>query len=295
MSIGTILKGVGGLYYVRGDEETHVCRARGVFRQQDQKPLPGDRVEISTQGMIPGEGIITRIFPRKNSFIRPPVANITQAVIVLSVTHPQPDCLLADKLLCMFTKERVSCILCINKSDLGVEKEMEHLLSQYRSAGIPVVTTSTVEKPGTVSLHPFLEGHNTVFAGQSGAGKSSLLNQVLGGYCMETGTLSEKNQRGKHITRHAEFLPAFGGYMVDTPGFSKLDASLLDVDVVKSCYNEFRNHEGFCRFHGCLHRDEPGCRVKQAVERGEISRERYGRYLNIYDAASRALQEKRGY
>ncbi|MFO7635866.1 MAG: ribosome small subunit-dependent GTPase A [Clostridia bacterium] len=295
MPEGMILKGIGGLYSVRDPHGIHQCRASGLLRKDGMTPLPGDRVAFDVTDAREKEGYITSILPRTNTFIRPAVSNIQQAVIVLSVKNPPPDYLLADKLLCLFQMNDVRSILCINKSDLASEQEISLIMKQYEKAGCPILVTDILTEKGVDPLFEVLKGNTTVLAGQSGVGKSSLLNKVIGYRHMETGSLSERVQKGKHTTRHAEFIEAFGGYVVDTPGFSTLDVGLLDVDRIKNCYNEFEGYQESCRFNGCMHMEEPGCAVKQAVEQKDIPGERYERYLWIHDSALQSTRKKRGY
>ncbi|MCX7842941.1 MAG: ribosome small subunit-dependent GTPase A [Clostridia bacterium] len=284
MPEGIILKGIGGFYYVDTGRCIYECKARGVFRKDDMIPLPGDRVNISIVDETKGIGNIDEILARKSFLIRPNVANVDQAAIVLAVRAPSPDFMLVDKLLIAAGMVGIKCIICINKIDLGIEDEFKEMADIYRKAGYPVILLSSKLNAGYDSLKKYLDMNITVFAGQSGVGKSTILNSLLESSVMETGEVSQKLERGRHTTRHAELVTLkSGGYLVDTPGFSSFELSELSHSELQNFYPEFEGYIGKCRFTGCSHISEPGCRVKEALEKGLIDTGRYGRYAQLYD------------
>jgi len=292
---GIILKGVGGLYSVKYNDHVYFCRARGLFRNTGQKPLPGDYVDFDITDEKSKEGYLLTIHVRKNKLIRPAVANVDLAFIIVSIKSPEPDLYLADKLLCIFGSKEIEAVICINKADLGNENEIEQVSKQYKSAGYEVIVMDAKSGMGIDLIERDIVGKVCIFAGQSGVGKSTILNRFMGEEVMETGGLSEKISRGKHTTRHAQFIESAGGYIVDTPGFSSLDAGLIDPDEIKSLYREFNELAMECRFNGCIHINEPGCAVKNAAASGLISKSRHERYVKIYSQTIEAETKRRGY
>ncbi|MDX1357799.1 MAG: ribosome small subunit-dependent GTPase A [Clostridia bacterium] len=295
MPEGIILKGVGGLYSVKCDAGVYFCRARGLFRKSGQKPLPGDRVEFTITDEADKEGYLKSIYTRKNSLVRPAVANVDLAFIIVSSSDPEPDLMLADKLLCIFEGKGIESVLCINKADLTDSGEIENIAGQFLPAGYEVLVTDAKSGMGIEQIQRDITGKVCIFAGQSGVGKSTILNQLIGTEIMETGGISKKIGRGRHTTRHAQFVEAFGGYIVDTPGFSSLDAGLLVPDDIKNLYREFPSLSDKCRFNGCMHINEPDCAVKEAAGEGMISQSRHERYVKIYTQAKEAEIKRRGY
>ncbi|HPJ22476.1 MAG TPA: ribosome small subunit-dependent GTPase A [Clostridia bacterium] len=295
MPEGIILKGVGGLYTVKSSCGIYGCRARGLFRKDGITPLPGDYVTFDITDENDMEGYISGISDRRNDLVRPAVANVDLAFIVVSPLGPEPDFMLVDKLICIFESKGIEPVICINKSDLADYGTIEEIGRPYEKAGYSVIATNAKSGDGIDRLESMLPGRVALFSGQSGVGKSTLLNRIIGDYRMETGELSEKIGRGKHTTRHAEFIEADSGFIVDTPGFSSLDPGLLDYTRIPYLYREFRKYEDKCRFGGCLHMNEPGCAVKEAVEENLISRDRHSRYVKIYMQAKEAETRRRGY
>jgi len=292
---GLIIKGVGGLYTVINNNKQYFCKARGLFRKDSIKPLPGDYVQYKVLCEETKEGIITEIHERKNNLIRPMVANIDQAIIVISVKEPSPDLLLLDKLICACESKGIVPIICINKIDLVDEEDVNNILKQYIKTQYSIITTSVKSGIHLDKLKKLLNDKKTVFAGQSGVGKSSILNYILNEYIMEIGELSIKLGRGKHTTRHTQFIPIQKGFLIDTPGFSNFDSGLLEEKDIKYYYKEFNQYEDTCRFNGCIHINEPGCTVKEAVKSGTIDINRYKRYIDIYNLVKKAKKDKRGY
>ena len=290
---GKIIKGIAGFYYVYGEDgELYECKAKGIFRKDKQKPLVGDNVEITVLDPDKKEGNLVEIFPRKNSLIRPAVANVDQAFVIFAADKPRPNFMLLDRFLIMMEQEEVPAVICFNKKDLVSEKEARELYEVYKDCGYQVILSSTLEGEGTDEIRKALEGKTTVVAGPSGVGKSSLTNLLQGEVQMETGEISKKLKRGRHTTRHSQVIPVGEDtFLMDTPGFSSLYITGMEEHELKDYFPEFRKYEGKCRFQGCRHIHEPGCRVKEALENGEISRLRYEDYLSLYEE----LKEKRRY
>jgi len=281
---GIILKGIGGFYYVKAEDGVYECKARGAFRKDSKIPLPGDEVILSVVDEEKKKGYIEEICPRKIQLVRPAVANINQIALVVSVKSPLPDFSLLDKLLITVMQKEINAIICINKIDLD-EGYKDSIIDCYKDTGFEIVSISSVLDVGFEQLAKMLEGRITVFAGQSGVGKSTILNRILDSYVMETGNVSDKIERGKHTTRHAELLELkSGGFVVDTPGFSSFELSDIEPEHLQNYYPEFREYIGLCKFVGCSHISEPGCKVKSALEDGRISKDRYARYITFYKA-----------
>jgi len=292
---GIILKGVGGLYSVKCSAGIYFCRARGLFRKAGQKPLPGDHVEFTITDENDMEGYLKSIHSRKNNLTRPAVANVDLAFIIISTTNPEPDLLLADKLLCIFESKGIESVICINKADLANEADIRSISGQFEKAGYEVIVTDAKSGVGIEQIERDITGKVCIFAGQSGVGKSTILNRFMGFEVMETGIISVKIGRGKHTTRHAQFVEVSGGYIVDTPGFSNLDPGLLEPEEIKNLYREFTNLAMGCRFNGCMHINEPDCAVKEAANNEVISQSRHERYVKIYSQAKEAETKRRGY
>ena len=290
---GKIIKGIAGFYYVHdGRSKIYECKAKGVFRNRNIKPLVGDDVEFMVLDEKEGTGIIDAILPRKNKLIRPAVSNVDQAVVVFAVTEPLPNLNLLDRFLVMMERQEIPVIICFNKIDLSGGKEIEELRAIYGPAGYTLHFISTYEAAGLEKLHELIAGKTTVLAGPSGVGKSSITNFLQPEARMETGVVSEKIKRGKHTTRHSElFFVENGTYMMDTPGFSSMYIEDLEPNELKDYFPEFSEYEEECRFLGCIHVGEKVCGVKTAVADGKISRSRYDNYLLLYQE----LKDKRRY
>ena len=290
---GKIIKGIAGFYYVHdGRSKIYECKAKGVFRNRNIKPLVGDDVEFTVLDEKEGTGNIDAVLPRKNRLIRPAVSNVDQAVVVFAVTEPMPNLNLLDRFLVMMERQEIPVIICFNKIDLSAGKEIEELKAIYGPAGYTLRFISTYESAGLEELHQLIAGKTTVLAGPSGVGKSSITNYLQPEARMETGVVSEKIKRGKHTTRHSElFFVENGTYMMDTPGFSSMYIEDLEPNELKDYFPEFSEYEDECRFLGCIHVGEKVCGVKSAVADGKISRSRYDNYLQLYQE----LKDKRRY
>lgn len=289
---GIIMKAIAGFFYVNTGNETIECRARGIFKKKKITPLVGDRVDISIDEADPTKGRIDEIFDRTNELVRPPVANVTQAIVVFAVAQPDPNINLLDKLLAICEHRGLKVILCFNKVDLDQEAYVASLEETYMKAGYKVIPTSATNHVEIDALKEVLQDEISVFAGPSGVGKSSLLNEIQEGIKLEVGGLSKKIARGKHTTRHSELLELeSGGMVVDTPGFTSIDITDIELEDLASCFIEFKNYEGLCKFNNCKHLNEPKCAIKAALENGEISQSRYDSYVYFMNA----LEEHRRY
>lgn len=288
MREGLITKALSGYYYVQDDERLVQCRARGILKKRGESPLVGDRVAYSLTDN--GEGTVERIEPRHSVLIRPPIANADVAVLVFSVIRPELSLALLDKFLVHVEHSRMDALLVLTKMDRITEDEdgeriradVEAARDLYASLGYQVLITSAHKREGIGELQGALAGRINVFAGQSGVGKSSLLNALVPGLSLETNEISDKLGRGKHTTRHVELvsLPG-GGYLADTPGFSQLDFAELGIDQIGACFREFQALSAGCKFRGCTHIHEPSCAVLEAKAQGTIASSRYAHYLSF--------------
>ena len=284
---GRIIKSLGGFYYVADSEQKEniiECRARGAFRQQNVKPCVGDwaQVELTPQG----KGYVVEIEERKNSLVRPPLANLDQLVLVVSIADPAPNAFVLDKLIAIAEYQEIEPIIVITKCDLADPEEFAQI---YRKAGFTVLETKSLQHEGIESVMEILKDKTSAFCGNSGAGKSTLLNAIDPRLSLDTGDISQKLGRGRHTTRHVELyeLPS-GGFVADTPGFSAVDLEKFQIilkDELAGCFREMRQYEGKCRFRGCSHTKEAGCAVLEAVKNGEISQSRHQSYLYLYELA----------
>lgn len=290
---GKIIKGIAGFYYVHAENgEVYACKAKGIFRKDNQKPLVGDNVEITVTHEKDKEGSLIKIFPRKNSLVRPAVANVDQAFVIFAMEDPSPNFLLLDRFLIMMGKAGIPAVICFNKKELVPESQVSGLCGIYESCGYRVVPASVLKGEGVEEIRGLLLGKTTVVAGPSGVGKSSLTNFLQEEVQMETGEISRKLKRGRHTTRHSQIVPVAGDtYLVDTPGFTSLYLTDMEEQELKDYFPEFAPYEERCRFLGCRHIHEPGCAVKEALEKQEISSLRYEDYLELY----KELKEKRRY
>lgn len=285
---GTIIKGIAGFYYVEAGQTIYECKARGKFRNKNIIPVIGDNVLISlkeegnSNDRYP-EGTIEEILERKNSLIRPAVANVDQAMVVFSVTYPEIHLDLLDRFLLHIEREDIKPYIVLNKIDEGNPESYEYIVERYTKVGYEVICLSAKKAINTELLMPKLKDKTTVFAGPSGVGKSTLLNTIEECFTLETGQVSDKIKRGKHTTRHVELMPlSIGGFVLDTPGFTSLQLEGMEADDLQYYFPEFKPYLGSCKFRGCTHTHEPGCSVRAALELGDIIRERYEAYETYY-------------
>lgn len=279
---GTILKGIGGFYYVDTADGVIECKARGKFRKTVGKPMVGDRVKIEMQ--TDGTGYLMEIAPRRNYLIRPALANIDLLVAVASAAPPVTDPFLVDKVMAIAENKGIEPLVVVNKTDLDAGKEW---LQTYQLAGIDVLAVSAETGEGIQDLRQKISGKTAAFAGNSGVGKSSLLNQLLPSFGAQVGAISDRIGRGRHTTRHIELVPLDTGYLADTPGFSSFDTEQMDLvlrEDLQYAFREFAPYLGQCKFTGCAHVKEKGCAILAAVEAGEIARSRHDSYVKLYES-----------
>ncbi len=290
---GKIIKGIAGFYYVHAAESgIYECKAKGIFRKEKIKPLVGDNVCIEVLDEGEKTGTITEILPRNNTLIRPAVANVDQALVIFAVNRPKPNFNLLDRFLLMMAYQEVETVICFNKQDIASLEEKEELLRIYADYGARILFTSARAGEGVEEVLSVLRGKTTTVAGPSGVGKSTLINLLCPEAVMETGEISRKIDRGKHTTRHSELFYVEGGtYLMDTPGFSSLLLPDMEKEELKEYFPEFLKYEPNCRFNGCMHVHEPGCGVKEALEKGFISSRRYQSYLEFLEE----LKDRRKY
>ena len=279
-----IIKALSGFYYVQTEDGVVECRARGRFRRQDQSPLVGDFVRITRQG---DKGVLEALLPRKNAFIRPAVANIDQLVVLASCAIPVTEPFLIDRVLAIAQLQNVPALVVVNKDDLAPAQPLAEI---YRRAGVPVLVTSAETGEGIEALREALAGKLSCLTGNSGVGKSSLLNRACPQLRLPVGEVSEKLGRGRHTTRHIE-LYSLGSntFVADTPGFSAFDTERMELvhkEQLQYAFPEFAPYLGHCQFPDCAHRKEPGCAVRKALVEGKIGRTRYDSYERLYEMAS---------
>ena len=282
---GKIIKGIGGFYYVHVVHSgIFKCFAKGIFRYKKIKPLVGDNVEIEITSEEESTGNIISILDRKNELIRPAVANIDQALVVFAAKSPMPNLNLLDRFLVMMESQGVDTVICFNKVDLVDENELNNLKNIYVSAGYQVLFTSAKDGYGIDAVQNILKGKTTSLAGPSGVGKSSVVNAITSDDIVKSGEISKKIERGKHTTRHTEILNiGEDTYIMDTPGFSSMYVCECEKEELKEFFPEIYKLEGECRFNGCVHINEPGCKVKEAVQLGIISTSRYENYKLMFE------------
>lgn len=283
MREGIIIKGIGGFYDIASKGQVHRCRARGRFRRMGITPMVGDRVRFLPETAVT-EGVLEEILPRMNQMVRPPVANIDTLAVVIAPAAPEPDLLLADKLFILAEIKDIAPMLVINKIDLAGTEQTIALAQVYAATGFPILQVSSKKDIGIEALGRGLSGGIATLAGQSGVGKSSLINRLHPPLSLEVGSMSAKVQRGRHTTRHVELLSLpFGGHIVDTPGFSALEHIDLAPEELASYYPDYQPMASHCRFQGCLHYKEPGCAVFEKVKEGGLDPGRHTRYIRILE------------
>lgn len=282
---GRIVRSLSGFYDVQTPAGVVTCRGRGSLRRGGESPLTGDMVEINVEG---GKGMVERILPRKNAFVRPAVANVDALVVFAANVNPVTEPFLIDRVAAIAGDQGVEVYICINKCDLDPAVDLERI---YTRAGFPVIRASAQTGEGVAQLRSLLSGKLTAFTGNTGVGKSSMLNALCPGLELATGQVSQKLGRGRHTTRHVElFALDDNTYVADTPGFASFDTEQMEIilkENLQYAFRDFAPYLGECQFHDCSHRAEPGCAVRRAVEAGEIEASRYQSYLQLYDQYSR--------
>ncbi|MBU8877780.1 ribosome small subunit-dependent GTPase A [Bacillus sp. FJAT-29790] len=279
MPEGKIIKALSGFYYVLSDSETVQCRGRGVFRKNKVTPLVGDEVVFQAENNK--EGYILEVKDRKNELVRPPIANVDQAILVFSAVEPDFSTALLDRFLVLVEFNHIKPVICVTKMDLTNDAQHNEIVAyaeDYRKAGYDVLLTSSETEEGIKDLYPYLEGEISVFAGQSGVGKSTLLNALRPDLELKTNDISSHLGRGKHTTRHVELIKVGEGLVADTPGFSSLEFMDIEVEDLNVCFPEIQSKSEDCKFRGCLHIAEPKCAVKASVDNEEIPLYRYEHY-----------------
>lgn len=303
---GKITKGIAGFYYVHVNTsqmsgqktagqmtagKIYECKARGIFRKDNRKPLVGDDVELTVLDEAKGIGSIEQLLPRKSELIRPAVANVDQALVIFAITKPQPNFNLLDRFLIMMEQQKLPCIVCFNKLDIDEDGIGGRYREIYEGCGYRTLLVSAKEKQQMNLLRELLSGKTTTVAGPSGVGKSSIINCLQDQVQMQTGSISEKIDRGKHTTRHSELIAiSEDTYILDTPGFSSLGLFEMSAEDLARYYPEFAAYERYCKFAGCAHISEPVCGVKDAVEEGVVSRVRYENYKLLYDELKKHIR-----
>lgn len=278
---GLVVKLIGGFYYVEANNCIIECKARGAFRKKGLSPVVGDHVEIN----IPkdGYGAIEKILPRKNKIIRPAIANIDKIVIVSSVCQPSPNLFIIDKMTATAINKGIEPVIVFSKVDLQSANELQEI---YKNSGIKTIAFSSVTGEGAEKIKELLKDSIVAFTGNSGVGKSSLLNCLFPEFNIETGDISKKLGRGRHTTRSVELYKTDGGYAADTPGFSTVDLEryeLINKDDLANCFPEFENYLTCCKFNSCAHICEKGCAVLKAVKDGSINKSRHNSYVEMYN------------
>ena len=285
MKDGIIIKGISGFYYVEVGQDLYECKARGIFRKKGLSPLVGDRVAISIIDEADKKGNIEKIYERKSELVRPPIANVDKVLITFSVKEPNPNMVLLDRYRVFSEKENLDIRIILTKVDLDEDGTIvDRIVSDYGRIGYKVIPVSVETGQGIDQVRQELEGCISVFAGQSGVGKSSILNAIEPGFKIDTAEISQKLGRGKHTTRHSELYKLGPNAIVaDTPGFSSFELTDIEIEELQEYFIEFAKFDG-CRFGSkCIHKNEPACAVKEALEVGEIAESRYKSYLQILD------------
>lgn len=278
---GIITKGIGGFYYVEVANAIYECKARGIFRKNKISPLVGDVVEISINENA--ENTIDTILERKNSLIRPPVSNIDNLLIVVSTIDPKPNYYVIDKLIAIAEHKHIEPYIIISKTDLSSYSE---IVSNYKDAGINLIILDNEDSYDKIK--EIMRDKISAFTGNSGVGKTTLLNKLDNSLNLSTGAISDKLGRGRHTTRQAQLFRVCGGYVIDTPGFSSLDFEKVEIikkDELSYCFREFKEYLGTCKFTSCSHVNDKGCSICQAVKEGKISQSRHNSYIQMYNQA----------
>lgn len=281
---GLIIKALSGFYDVLVDEKVYTCKGRGVFRKKNITPLVGDHVTISIND--DGSGTIENVLERKNELVRPPIVNVDQAIIVSSIVYPDFSPLLLDRFLVLVEYKNIEPLIVLTKSDLATDEQLKNVnnyVDAYKKIGYDILVVAKTMDDLQDKLFPYLEDKISVISGQSGVGKSTLLNQLDENLKIETADISRSLGRGKHTTRHVELFKLGKGFVADTPGFSALEFDEIEAEELRLCFPEFIPIQEQCKFRGCMHLNEPKCAIKLAVENKEIKQFRYDHYVNFLE------------
>ena len=281
MNNGIIIKLTGGFYYVETAEKVYECKARGKFRHKDKSPCVGDYVELEFQKE--GYTLISKIINRKNRLVRPAVANIDKLFIIVSTCKPLPNTLIIDKIIASAINKNIEPIIIISKIDLAPYQEIEKI---YVNAGFKTIVYSGEDENSLNKIKDLLKDGISVFTGNSGVGKSTLLNYIFPNLDLATSHTSEKLGRGRHTTRTVELFKTYGGYVADTPGFSNMELERYEIikkEDIQHCFPEFEKYLGLCKFNSCAHVKEKGCKILEALEKGEIEKSRFDSYVAMYN------------
>lgn len=286
---GTIIKGIGGFYYVKTDNGEIECKARGKFRNKGIVPMVGDIVTLSIKGNY---GTIEDIKKRRSELIRPAVANVSQAFIVFSLKNPDINLELLNKFLLQCEWKNIKSVVCFNKIDLVEDYKNQEAVKMINDSNYEYIFLNAKSGEGIEDIKGKLKDNISVFCGPSGVGKSTILNCIVGEKIMETGNISNKLKRGKHTTRHSELIEISGGYVADTPGFSTLELNMDRKEELQEYFPEFHGYSNQCKFNGCLHHKEPQCKIKEAVDKGEINKNRYEFYVRTLEEITKRGKNK---
>lgn len=291
---GIIIKGISSFYYVKVADKIYECKARGLFRKNKITPLVGDKVKITVLDTVELKGVIDEIYPRTSELVRPPISNIEKVMITFAIKAPKPNLTLLDKFIIFSEMENLEIIIVLTKTDLDDNDIRKNIEEEFTNIGYKVISVSAQTGENINKLLNELEDSISVFAGQSGVGKSSILNAIEPEFNLKTAEISQKLGRGKHTTRHAQlYTIGKNAIVADTPGFSSLDITEVDPDLLKEYFIEFRNFDN-CRFgNKCIHKNEPECAVKEAVKEGKISKRRYDSYIQILDEIIKSKERYR--
>lgn len=280
---GIIVRAISSFYYVEIDDKVYECRARGAFKHKNIEFVVGDKVDIELTDEENSKGVIIKLYRRKNLLKRPPIANVTQAVLLFSVKSPAPNFSLIDRFLIITGRQNVDTVICFNKIDLDDDGLVDKMIANYKESGSPAFAICAKTGYNIDELKKHLKDHISVVAGPSGVGKSTLINKLVKGLELQTGDVSHKIGRGKHTTRHTQLIEIDkGSFVADTPGFSSIEVFEIPENELKNYFLEFEDFDHSCKFGSkCLHENEPQCGVKEAVERNEIPVNRYESYLQL--------------
>ncbi len=280
---GIIVRAISSFYYVEVEGKVYECRARGIFKHRNIELVVGDKVELEITDEQNLKGVINNVFNRKTFLKRPPIANVTQAILVFSVKSPDPNFSLIDRFLVLARNELIDTIICFNKIDLESTELVDKMVATYQESGVYVFKISAKDGENLETLKRLLKNNVSVVAGPSGAGKSTLINKLVEGVELKTGDISHKIGRGKHTTRHTQLIEVNeNAFIADTPGFSSIELTGISEEDLRDCFFEFQDYEEDCRFgRNCAHENEPDCEVKAAVKKNEIPIERYNSYIQL--------------